>query len=85
MITAIWLTLLTRYYFAILFDFWKVILEHYNRALAAPQSLIVESIIEKEILTSPESVQIQSKIADLLSGSNSVILFDEGKYFIIWS
>jgi hypothetical protein len=45
--------------------------------------LIVESIIEKEILTSPESVQIQSKIADLLSGSNSVILFDEGKYFII--
>ncbi len=46
----------------------KVILEHYNRSQAAPQSKIIESIIEKEILTSPQASALQQKITQLLSG-----------------
>jgi hypothetical protein len=52
----------------------QVILEHYNRSQAAPQSAIIESIIEREILTSPQAVSVQQKIAQLLSG-NFVCLF----------
>ena len=44
-----------------------MILEHYNRSQAAPQSSIVESMIEKEILTSPDAIKTQSKIAHFLS------------------
>ena len=43
-------------------------MEHYNRIQAAPQSLVVENIIEKEILSTPESQQIQQKILQIFQG-----------------
>jgi hypothetical protein len=45
-----------------------MILEHYNRSQAAPQSLIVENIIEKEVLSTPQSMEIQTKISRLFEG-----------------
>lgn len=50
-----------------------MILEHYNRIQAAPQSLIVENIIEKEILSTPQSQQIQEKILGLFKGNYLII------------
>ncbi len=51
-----------------------MILEHYNRTQAAPQSLIVENIIEQQILSTPQSQQIQEKILGLFEGNLYFIL-----------